>query len=147
MKFIIADLSGSAIDVMYSDLLNNDDYVIIDKWNIHGNNFLNKIARLNLALKSNKSVSMPLKSFYYKKLFGRFNKTDCLCFYLGVGWFDKKLFKFIKSTYPNAKIVFNFHDTVEAKIKAIPQLDVKFIKDYSDLVITYAVEEDRKSVV
>lgn len=147
MKFVIADVAGSFAPIVYADLKGNDKYSIIIKDKLFPNPFRNKIAWLNLSLRANAQFTMPLKKYYYKKVFGKFPEDD-ICFYLGTSWYDKDLFLFLRKRYPKCKIVFHFHDTVDFKLKTIPKLDIDVLKQNVDLILTYNKNDaDRYSFI
>ena len=144
MKFVIADVSGFMTEVLYNDIIGLDDYIIINKSEIYSNKFLNKICKLNISLKANKYLRMPLKMFFYKKIFGGFEDSESLCFYFGIFWYDLELFDYIRSHYPKAKLVFNFHDTIASKEKIFKSFDINDIKRRFDLIYTYSILDSKK---
>ena len=138
MKYIIADASGDMAKILYNDLIGKEDYVVIDKAKLYKNKMLNMLARANISIDQNIKHKMPLKKFFYKCIFGHFDKSQNLCFYFGTAWYDPELVDYLKKKYPSAKFVLNFHDTVESKLKRFPYMNVQQIKDEFDLIYTYS---------
>ena len=127
MRFVIADVSGYMTDVLYNDIIGDPKYIIINKRKIYNIKLLNDFCQANISLRINRKHRMPLKMFFYKKIFGHFTNSRDLVFYFGIFWYDPDLIKYIKSKYPNAKLVFNFHDTVDSKVKLFKNLSVEII--------------------
>ena len=132
MKFIIADASGTMADILYNDIYKNDCFIIINKEK------LNRVVRFFLSYRFRRTLLFwPFKKSIYKRLFLKYARDEELCFYFGIFWFDKKLFRMVKKKYPNCKMVFNFHDVVETKIVLFPELSIDELKTTFDLIYTY----------
>lgn len=143
--FIIADASGDMAKILYNDLNKNPEkYVVLDKLHLFNNRLYNYLCRLSISLTLNKHFKMPLKKYFYRTILKRFVGIDDLCFYLGIAWFDQDLVDLIKKTYPKAKLVLNFHDTVESKLKWFSDMNVDKIKRDFNLVYTYSMQDVKK---
>lgn len=136
MVFIIADASGQMSDIIYSDLLGNSNFHIINKKRLFKNRILDFICRINISLHNNLIIPLPLKNYFYKLIFGRFNNNN-LCFFFGTSWYDPELFSYLKKKYPSAKFVFNFHDTIESKNKVFKNNIIYELKNNFDLIYSY----------
>lgn len=135
MKYIIADASGSMADIVYKDLENNTDFIIYNKerLGLFFRVFLSRRIKKIRALK-------PIKNLLYKKLFFLDDDSgEGTCYYFGVFWYDDDLFEMLKKRYPDARMIFNFHDTVESKRKLIKGFSIEALKRVFDLVCSYSV--------
>lgn len=144
MEYIIADASGEMAKILYGDILEEDNFHLIDKNNLFQSRFIQWFCMLNISLKANKYFRMPLKNFFYRRIFGKFKDSKNLCFYIGVFWYDKDLIKYLKQKYPSAFFVFVFHDTVESKKQIFPGLEMAQMKEEFHEIYTYSILDAEK---
>lgn len=142
--FVVADGSKSMTDILYNDIKDVPGFKLINKYHIYKNWFLNKLCLLNISVSANFHFKMPLKMFFYKRIFKGLEGHKELCFFFGTSWFDPELFSYLKSVYPSCRMVLNFHDTVSSKLKRFKNMDINYIKDTFDLVYTYSEEDQIK---
>lgn len=143
MKFVIADATTDMAVILYNDILNDNNFYIIDKNKLYKNRLINKICLYNISLRKNFKRKMPLKMFFYKQIFKGLRDLD-LCFYFGTSWYDPDLIKLLKKMYPSAKFVLNFHDTVESKLNRFPYMDINQLKTEFNLIYTYDFEDSQE---
>jgi hypothetical protein len=67
-----------------------------------------------------------------------------LCFIFTAGWYHPRFFEYLKRNYKNSKFVFYFSDTVESKLKSIPELSLQYLKNQFNLVLSYNHEDVEK---
>lgn len=138
MKFVVADGAKDMNKILFNDLVGNSKYVLVDKYNLYKNKLINKLCLINISTSLNLKFRMPLKMFFYKRIFGAFNPNDELCFFFGTSWYDPDLFEYLKKKYPRAKLILNFHDTVQSKLDRFKNMNLPYIKKTFDLVYTYS---------
>lgn len=99
---------------------------------------LNFLCKLHLSHRINSKVNLPLKWIWNKVLFKNdFPIEDKLCFVFTPGWYYPDFYKYLKKKYKHSKFVFYFSDTIESKLKVIPSLNISYLKDNFDLVLSY----------
>ena len=122
-----------------------DNVQVVNKIQIFREVIKDKIARLWLANSVNNKINLPYKKIIYKYVFRSLNisKDKDLCVILTPAWFDKQLYRYLKSNYPKVKIVVRFGDKVIRKLEANSTLDLQFIRNNSDLVVVYDEKDAR----
>lgn len=144
MKFVVADGGKGMIDILYNDLRKDTRFDVINKYCYFKNGFLNKLCLLNISVSLNLRIRMPLKLFFYKKIFGNYHKEKDICFFFGTSWFDPELFTYLRKEYPYCHLVFNFHDTVESKLNRFKNMDIPYLKNTFDLIYTFSEIDQNK---
>ncbi len=122
-----------------------DNVQVVNKIQIFRETLKDKVSRFWLANSVNNKLNMPFKCLIYRAIFGSLNIIDDqeLCIILTPAWFDKQLYKYLKTKYPRVKIVVRFGDKVINKLKANSTLDLQFIRDFSDMVVVYDENDAR----
>ncbi len=86
-----------------------------------------------------------MKWIWNKNLFKPdFSDANNLCFVFTPGWYYPEYIKYLKRKYKSSKFVFYFSDTVDSKLKMIPSLDMKYLRENFDLVLSYNQQDVEK---
>lgn len=122
-----------------------DNVQVVNKIQIYRETIKDIVSRFWLANSVNNKLNLPFKSFIYKNIFRSLNINNYqdLCVILTPAWFDKQLYKYLKSNYPKVKIIVRFGDKVDRKLEANSTLDLTYIRDASDMVVVYDENDAR----
>lgn len=138
-NFIFYNDSLKELDKLF--FLDIEDYMnvkIVNRDSLFKFKIINSICKIHLSHRLNAKINLPFKEIWYKALFkNEFSNSDKLCFVFTAGWYYPKYIKYLKKKYRSSKFVFYFSDTVESKLKVIPSMDINYLKQNFDLVLSY----------
>ncbi|MEK4039043.1 hypothetical protein NYE44_24295 [Paenibacillus sp. FSL L8-0493] len=107
--------------------------------------FLNFLCKFHLSHRVNSKINLPLKWIWNKVLFKNdFVNEDELCFVFTPGWYYPNFIEYLKKRYKTSKFVFYFSDTIESKLNVIPSLNIDYLKESFDLVLSYNQQDVKK---
>lgn len=131
--------------LFYLDIENEYNVKIIKKDTIFNSKILFSLYKLHWAHRINSKINLPFKSLWNPFLFSdNFNEKKQLCFVFTGGWYYPHYFKYLKQEYPNSKFVYYFSDTIEAKKRVISDLDITYLKNNFDSVLSYNNADAKK---
>lgn len=145
-NFIFYNDSFKELDrLFFLDIENYSNVKIVKRDKLFKYRIINFICRCHLSHRVNSKINLPLKWIWYKALFKNdFTVNKTLCFVFTPGWYYPEFFDYLKKKFKNSRFVFYFSDTVESKLKMIPSLDIKYLKENFDVVLSYNPQDVKK---
>ena len=145
-NFIFYNDSFKELDrLFFLDIEDYDNVKIVKRNSLFRFRFLNFLCKLHLSHRVNSKINLPLKCIWYRFLFSNdFSNNKKLCFVFTPGWYYPEFIKYLKNKYKDSNFVFYFSDTVESKINVIPSLDIEYLKQNFDLVLSYNQQDVEK---
>lgn len=132
-------------DLFYFDIEDFNNVEIISRRQVFKNKCNNLLFRFHFSHSINSILNIPCKSIWYRFLFNNtFSNNNAICFVFSAGWYHPRYFEYLRKKYTNSKFVFFFSDTVESKLKVIPNLSLNYLKNHFDLVLSYNPEDVEK---
>ena len=131
-------------DMLFKDLENRDNTIIINKKRVFSNIFIQKLFYLLFSFKVNNIVQIPLKRLFYKYIIKDFNNDSKTIYLLTSSWYFPSLIEYIKNADKNNKVAFYFGDTVISKKRIIKNLDLEYLKRKCDFVGSYNPDDVKK---
>lgn len=131
-------------DMLFKDLENRDNTIIINKKRAFSNIFIQKLFYLLFSFKVNNIVQIPLKRFFYKYIIKDFNNDSKTIYLLTSSWYFPSLIEYIKNADKNNRVAFYFGDTIISKKRIIKNLDLEYLKRKCDFVGSYNPDDVKK---
>jgi len=139
-KLIIFGDNWDVYMTAYKDLIDDPRITYIPSFRTKG--LLGQLQRLHFNPKLNRIVNLPCKHLW-TPYYLRHEKEEKYCFLIMEHWLryesGLRLLPYLRKTYPEAKIVCFIQDLIETVKDQYTgkQIDVNYIKHYTDLLISY----------
>lgn len=145
-NFIFYNDSFKELDrLFFLDIEDYSNVKIVKRDKLFRSKLLNFLCKCHLSHRVNSKINLPLKWIWYKALFKNdFSINNTLCFVFTPGWYYPEFFDYLKKKFKNSKFVFYFSDTIESKLKVIPSLNINYLKENFDLVLSYNPQDVEK---
>ncbi|MGG5460581.1 hypothetical protein [Clostridium sp. B9] len=145
-NFVFYNDSFKELDrLFFLDIEEYSNVKIVKRDKLFKYKIINFICKCHLSHRINSKINLPLKWIWYKALFKNdFPTNKILCFVFTPGWYYPKFFEYLKRNFNDSKFIFYFSDTIESKLKAIPSLDIDYLKENFDLVLSYNPKDVEK---
>lgn len=145
-NYIFYNDSVKGLDrLFFLDIEDYSNVKIVKRDGLFRSKLLDFLCKFHLSHRVNSNVKLPFKWIWYKALFNNdFPINSTLCFVLTAGWYYPEFIQYLKKRYKTSKFVFYFSDTVESKLKVIPSLDITYLKENFDLVLSYNPQDVEK---
>ncbi|WP_424769276.1 hypothetical protein [Paenibacillus sp. sgz302251] len=145
-NFVFYNDSFKELDrLFFLDIEDYSNVKIVKRDRLFRSKLLNFLCKLHLSHRVNKKINLPFKWIWNKTLFKNdFSDNDKLCFVFTPGWYYPEFIEYLKKRYKSSKFVFYFSDTIESKLKVMPSLDITYLKENFDLVLSYNQQDVEK---
>ena len=145
-NFIFYNDSFKELDrLFFLDIEDYSNVKIVKRDKLFKSKIINFLCKCHLSHRINSKINLPLKWIWYKALFKNdFSTNKTLCFVFTPGWYYPEFFDYLKKKFKKSKFVFYFSDTIESKLKAIPSLDINYLKENFDVVLSYNPQDVEK---
>ena len=137
MKYIFFDDDYGISEILMRNLEHHPDCYVVYRDRIHNSYILNFICRILFSTRVNNRFYIPLKRFWYWLLFKIHHKKDTKVVTMTVSWYHNDWIQYIKTTYPEAKLVLVIRDTVLSKEKSNKRFKIEEAKQKFDLILSY----------
>ena len=147
-KLVVFGSDWDVYQVAFRNLIDNARIHYIPTFRPKG--LLGVLQRIQFNPKLNNIVSMPFKELWNSYYINKVDKGQSLCFLILENWlrleYGTKLLPYLRSHYPDAKIVCFTQDLIETIIDQYRNtpIDVDYVKSYVDLFVSYDRADAKK---
>ncbi len=136
-KYVFFDDIYDQGHILMRDLEKHPDCHVV----YHGSLFQNRFAilahRILFSVRVERMFRIPFKHFWLKLLYRNHINSNTKVITLAMNWYTKRWIDFLKTAYPNAKLVLVLRDTVLAKTALIKDFQIEEAKQWFDLILSY----------
>lgn len=137
MKYVFLDDNCGIAKILMRDLELHPDCFVIYKDRIHDNRFLSFVLLVLLSARIKKWINIPFKRLWFWLLFRIHFDKDTEVITMTAGWYHNDWINYVKSTYPQAKLVLLLRDTVRSKTAFNKEFKIEEAKQKFDLILSY----------
>lgn len=137
MKYVFFDDNYDLGHVLMRDLELHPDCYVIYKDRIHNNRILSLVLLVLLSNRIKKIIKIPFKRLWFRMLFRIHFDKDMKVIAMTAGWYHNDWIDYVKTSYPNVKLVLLLRDTVQNKTKFNKEFKIEEAKQKFDLILSY----------
>ena len=137
MKYVFLDDNYGIAHILMRDLEHHPDCYVVYKDRVHNSRLLSFLCQLLLCTRIKNRFKIPFKRLWYRLLFRIHYNKDVKVIAMTCGWYHNDWIQYLKTTYPEAKLVLVIRDTVQSKEKLNKEFKIEEAKQKFDLILSY----------
>lgn len=137
MKYIFLDDNYGVAQILMRDLEKHPDCYVVYKDRIHNSRILSFFCLILMCTRIKNRFRIPFKRFWFWLLFKIHFNEDTKVITMTAGWYHNEWINYVRTTYPNAKLVLLLRDTVLSKEKLNKEFKIEEAKQKFDLILSY----------